>query len=332
MLKTKGVSFSRRSLSSEWCYRYLLGIPPLDGSNIKIKSPFSIDRTPSFSLFKKEGSSDYRWRCFSTGRGEMGSDHIELFIQLQEQKGNTFDRSSAFNFLFGEYETFIKSGEYVAIERKAPVNGNAKVTDFEMRQFNKDDLKFWNRFQIRQDILENYNTAPLKRFVMKKIKAGKEEEYVFENPLTFGYFTNQGDLFEIYQPTNKASKCIKVQPYIKGWDQCKGNDTILITEAVKDCMAFQVLEIDNVDIIGADSANVVLKKTFIEELRAKYKFIGSLFDDDDAGHRAAAVYQEKFQIPMVPFKMGKKDLSDTLAIYSAGIVKIKMLNSLPQSK
>lgn len=330
MLKTKGVSFSRRSLSSEWCYRYLLGIPPLDGSNIKIKSPFSIDRTPSFSLFKKEGASDYRWRCFSTGRGEMGSDHIELFIQLQDQKGNKFDRSSAFTFLANEYEIFVKTGLWVETDRKVALNGNAKVVSHELRKWNEDDHSYWyHRYGITTKILEHYNVAAVHRFTMEKLKDGKIETYLFDHPRIYGYFRKNGSLDRFYRPGSKKGKFIKSGgPYVQGSDQIITPQEKLITiKSLKDVMAFHTLDIDGYDLKSPDSESILLPRAVLEEDKKIYKKRYHWMDPDPAGRVAAAKYTAEGMEEIIS-DLPEKDLSDNIERFGHNFVRIKLLQIL----
>jgi hypothetical protein len=64
-LSTKIGFLSASDVDEVWAFTYYLNLPKgkLRGGDIKVKSPFTLDKEPSFSLYKpKDKSSEpYRW-------------------------------------------------------------------------------------------------------------------------------------------------------------------------------------------------------------------------------------------------------------------------------
>lgn len=324
MIKTRNIVTSINDVDSEWAFSHLLGTLELKGGDTKIRSPFSEDRTASFGIYKKRDK--YYFNCFSTG---LSGTFVDLFIELQKLKGNVLTSRQASAILKRHFKAYLETGEYSPTEVKRAVNGKGRVTDHEVRRFNKEDINYWKKYYITEQILDEYNVAPLSKFVIRKLKGGVEQEYVFENPLQFGYFNNRGQLFEIYQPLDRKSKCIRVAPQIKGLDQCtKQAKGWLCTEALKECMGFRALGIDDWHIVGADSANIPLPATYIEDVNNTYPKKYSMFDCDTAGIKAGIIYQEKFGIKPLGFDLGYKDLTDTLEKVDINIVKLKLMQLL----
>ena len=327
MIRTKNVILKPNQIDSEWAFNYLLGPLELSGGDTKISSPFSTDRTPSFSIYKKSIDSAYMYSCFSSG---MKGSCFDLLIELQKLKGVVIDKNQAVAILKREFEATIKTGDYAPIEAKVLRNGKGKVVEHQTRVWNDDDIVYWSRFETPIDILEFFNIAPLKSFTMEKLVDGEMKRYDFDHPRIYGYFRNNGSLHKIYRPGTKKGKFIKVgNEYTQGADQIiTPNENLIYIKSLKDVACFKSLDISGWDTKAPDAEGILIPKKEIEQDKKTYKRILSWMDPDEAGKKATKKYKEVYEIEPVDFDMGVKDLSDSVERWGGFLVKIKLTQIL----
>jgi 5S rRNA maturation endonuclease (ribonuclease M5) len=70
----------------------------------------------------------------------------------------------------------------------------------------------------------------------------------------------------------------------------------------------------NIEVIAPDSENSIIKAYIIQNLKEKYKKIITLFDNDEAGHKAIEKYIETYDINGVSLTISK-DVSDAVKEY-----------------
>jgi hypothetical protein len=199
------------------------------------------------------------------------------------------------------------------------------VTQWELRNWKKEDFEWWGQFGITKAKLEKYNVAPMGEFKMHKISDGEEKIMTFNNPRAYGYLTNTGALAKIYQPGMKGAKFIKVMEYyLQGSDQLTFSvDDLLIMSSLKDGMGFMELGFEGYEFVAPDSENVPITPKDMEWLMSKYKRVRIFFDNDPAGRKAAMQYKKLYGTETINLMMGK-DLTDSIAQYNQMLVKIEL--------
>jgi DNA primase len=70
----------------------------------------------------------------------------------------------------------------------------------------------------------------------------------------------------------------------------------------------------NTEVVAPDSENTVIPNGAMSMYKLKYKAICTLFDNDEAGIKAAQKYEELYDLPGVIIPMSK-DLSDSVRDY-----------------
>ena len=301
-----------KDIPVEWVFETYLKLPEkLEGQEVCIKSPFTDDRTHSFTLFY-EKNKRYFFKDFSSGRG---GDHVGLVAALE---GLT--RARAIRKIVADYMNFLQyGGSYTPADMK--YKPKYKVTDYELRTFKRSiDKPFWkDSFSINQPTLEHFNVAPISKFIMSKpLEDGTIKSLTFDKGLIYGYFNNKGDLCKIYRPQNtkKSGKFIKVKEFIQGGDQLTyKTDYLLINKSLKDVMAFYSLNIENWENVSPDSEGELLPREFMDTAKLKYKAVFTLMDPDKAGILATNKYKEVYgTIPLI-LNSGVKDTSDTVKLW-----------------
>ena len=304
MISTKGLISDLNQVPTEWIFEFYLNLTEkLTGQDVKIKSVFAKENTPSFCIYPDK-MGKYRFKDFSSGKS---GDAIELVMQYH----NLESRGISVRKIMDDYSIYISKHDITP--RDYVAESRYEVSDYEIRHWNNLDQDFWMSYKISSRLLKEHNVQPLQYFILSKTDSdGEVKELRFENQYTYGYFRKDGTLYKIYQPKNKKSKFIKVSDYIQGSEQvnfdCK---YLILTKSLKDIMSFKTLGIGNAEAIAPDSENTVIAEGIMKKYMHKYGKIIVLFDNDEPGIEASKSYQKRygFDYLILPFE---KDISDTV--------------------
>ncbi len=315
MIRTKSLISDLQEIPKTWVFEYYLNLDDkLCGQDVKIKSVFNPnEKNPSMYVYYSHVKSDYRYKDFST---DNSGDSINLVQKLF----NLSTRGETAHKIIEDYNQYVLNhGEVIIKEFKK--QSKYKVTDFKTRGWNNLDQKYWSKYYLGSNILEEYNVYPLERYTMSKEEDGEIKELSISGQYIYGYFRKDGTLYKVYQPKTKDTKFIKVRDYIQGMDQLTmDKDYLVICSSLKDLMTFVKLNFRNAEAIAPDSENTLIPEHLIEVCKRKYKNICTLFDNDEAGIRSMKKYEERYQIPSVVLEM-EKDLSDSIEKH--GITKVR---------
>lgn len=304
MISTKGLISDLNQVPTEWIFEFYLNLTEkLTGQDLKIKSVFVKENTPSFCIYPDK-MGRYRFKDFSSGKSGDAIELVMLYHNL-ESRGVTVRK------IMDDYSIYISRHDITPREYVA--ESRYEVSDYEIRHWNNLDQDFWMSYKISSRLLKEYNVQPMQYFILSKTdNEGEVKELRFENQYTYGYFRKDGTLYKIYQPKNKKSKFIKVSDYIQGSEQvnfdCK---YLILTKSLKDIMSFKTLGIGNAEAIAPDSENTVIAEGIMKKYMYKYAKIIVLFDNDEPGIEASKAYQKRygFDYLILPFE---KDISDTV--------------------
>jgi hypothetical protein len=230
-LSTKSIINKESEIDTTWAFEFYLNLPfKLTGGDHKVKSPFSVDKDPSFAIYKlkTDPNGPYRWNDLSTGnKGSI----LDLVGRLRApDPNNPLSKLEALEIVRKDFHKCLNDKSYVPEASKALLNTKGRVTDWELRKWNAEDLKWWESYGVCKTTLEKYNVAPMYMWKMHKIVDGVEKNMEFNNPKAYGYLTQKGELAKIYQPGIKGAKFVKVKEYyLQGSDQWEHkNDQLII--------------------------------------------------------------------------------------------------------
>lgn len=312
MISTKNIIAGIDDIPTEWVFEYYLGLAEkLTGQDVKLHSVFKTEKTPSMFVYFKQENNEYKFKDFSTGKqGNKVNLVSELF---------NLSYGQAVNKICTDYERYLRDNDYTSVN-EYKIQNKYRVVDFEIRHWTNIDAKYWGKFKITSSILEKYNVTGLSYFTMAK-EGDPDSTIVFKGNYIYGYFREDGSLYKIYLPKNPDKKFIKVQNYIQGMDQLTyDKDFLIITSSLKDLMCFTKLGYKNAESVAPDSENTMIAEQYIKSLKKKYKNVCVVFDNDEAGIKAAQKYQERYGISYVVLDMSK-DLSDSVRDF--GVQKVK---------
>jgi hypothetical protein len=316
MIKTK-IALKKDEIPSSWIFEHYAGLQDkLYGQNIKIKSVFNPkEKTPSMFIYL--GSDmQYRFKDFSSG---YSGDACSFVSRLY---GITY--AKAINRVVKDFNyANLSAADYVIDPSKSSAY---QVFDYEARNWNSIDAKYWTSFGIGSKMLEKFNVMPLHSY-----KLGKENDIIHvERPYMYGYFNNEGLLYKIYQPKNKSKKFLKVRNCIQGMDQLTfKKPNLVIHSSLKDLMAFEELKFKTIECIAPDSENSRIPEKIMWELIKKYERVITVFDNDEAGMKAVERYKEMYGIDGFALDM-EKDVADSVAKYGKEPVKLRLVSLLTE--
>lgn len=316
MLKTKNLVSGVKDVPYTWIFEHYCQLPEkLTGQDLKISSLWKNERTPSMCIYFDKTANKYKFKDFSTDR------QGDAYTLVKEIKNCSFHLAAS--DIVENYNEFVlhNNGGYDVQEFKS--RSKYKVVDTQLRGWTTADQYFWTKFNIGSKLLGEHFVKPLESYTMSKEEDGDVKMLEISGRNIYGYFKSNGDLYKIYQPKVQDKKFIKVLDYVQGTEQLKGHNYLVITSSLKDLMALKSLNL-KMDVIAPDSENTAIKKDLMEELKGKYKGIVTLFDNDEAGIKAMAKYQEQYNIPFIHLKMSK-DLADSVRDFGAMETMIKLV-------
>lgn len=313
MISTKIIVSSTYDVPSSWIFEQYCSLPEtLTGQDVKIKSIFnSRDSVPSMVIFCRE-NGDYYFKDFSTDKGGTG---ITLVMEMF-----SLNLGDAVNKIVSDYTNYLKRTGESSKPKSVVPKVNYKLETYSTRKWNKSDASYWTSYGIGSDTLEKYNIQPLLSFTFSKVDSGVYSFFTTERPYIYGFFREDGTLYKIYQPFNKEKKFMKLKDYIQGMDQIAFKQPLLIiASSLKDGMALMKLGYP-MEFIAPDSEGSMLRPEIVKNLKAQYKKIVCIFDNDTAGITAMQRYKEAYDLPYVLLPL-EKDVSDSIKKYGQLEVK-----------
>lgn len=312
MITTKNLATDINEVPQTYIFeRYCNLKEKLTGQNVRIKSMFNpSDTKPSMFIYYDKHKNTYKFKDFSSGHQGSAIDLVKLL------KNKTF--SEAVNLIINEYNNQNESYKTENLKE----HPRFKVTEYEIRNWTKEDSTYWLSYNIGSSLLKRYNVYPLEGYVMSK----PDKSFHVSGNYIYGYFTKDGELYKVYQPKKPDKKFIKVKSYLQGSEQLNNKDYLVITSSLKDIMTTASFNL-NLDLIAPDSENSFISDKLMKQYLSKYKKVLVMFDNDDAGMKAMGKYKEKYNIPHVYIGM-EKDISDSVKKYGPAVVMRKLVVSI----
>lgn len=285
----------------------------LEGQSVKIKSIFNPkDTDPSMIIFFSDQDGIYRFKDFSSGQY---GDAIDIAVNMYDLA----DRQLGYRKVIELFKDDTEIPKTINNFQKE----TREIGSYQLRKWCGYDEHFWKQFGITGAFLKKYNIKPIKTYTVKSSKGDQVQELEFNLTLCYGYFTNSGELYKIYQPNKKTAKFLKVKEFTQGEEQITYNKKcLIIASSLKDIGAFQALKFNDIDLIAPDSENVTITQQQIDKYRQHYQYIFTMFDNDVAGMKAMKKYQELYGIPYIYFNV-EKDIAE--CVKQHGIQSTKAL-------
>lgn len=273
------------------------------------RSPLRNDKNPTCSMFRNN-SGTVIFKDFATG------DYLNCFGFVMKLFNCSYHEAldiiaNDFNIC---YNPLIKKnkGKIVSKDVKVSEKETSEI-QVQIQDFTENELKWWGKYGITLDILNKYNVYSCKYVWLNKQLFNESKQHF---PI-FGYYGSkyQGkELWRIYYPKTKNSfKFMGNWPSkkIQGYEQLpkKGN-LLIITKSLKDVMCLHSL---GIAACAPCSETQFLSDSMLSELKQRFKYIVTLFDNDSTG--ISFMNKQKKKHPellytWIPRSLGAKDISD----------------------
>jgi hypothetical protein len=270
------------------------------------KSPFHEDKNESLSFFRLRGR--IKWRDHS--RDESG----DVFDFVQKLEGLTtlteaVERVAQAFQLQGEREAYVPTyPQYrpgYQSKEQAPEAATPALIQAVRRPWGEADLKWWNRLNINQNILELYHTGVAEEVWLYREgwpEKRKVWTYSKESPIYF-YFNPHTNRIQCYRPMEKTHRDkwmgnLNQLRDIHGYHQCEikryPGRPLLLVKSRKDVMFFRSFGFNAMAGVGEMAS---FDPDFIRHLR---KYCGPILyigDNDAPGIRRGMKIRRDFGIP-----------------------------------
>ncbi len=274
-------------------FTHYIGSSPLP--NVKYKSPFNVDKTPSFRFYSKDNK--IRFKCFSSGKG---GDCVDLVREL-------------YNLTYTEaiYRIYkdLKNNTYSEVSRADKVSTFTESDceiQFKRQDFTDVDVAYWGAFHIQISTLIYFGVSSCKELWL----FGKMwNRYHRNDPM---YIYNINSRFKVYRPlSNKENKFrsntirgISIQGFFQ---LTYTTDICFITSSLKDIMCLYEI---NFEAVALSSESEIPSVALIAYLKSKFKHVILFYDNDEAGLKAATYHSQLHNIPFIHVDGNDKDPSD----------------------
>lgn len=253
--------------------QYYLGIKSIP---IIMNSPFREDKKPSFGMYTSDGNKIY-FKDFANG--ESG----DSFTLLSKLWGLSFRDT-----LIKVYNDIPKFSS-VACVNKLNINKSVHISSnselkCKIREWNKEDIEYWNSYGISKDWLVYADVYPISHKII--IRDGKKYTYAADKYAYAYVERKEGKVtLKIYQPFNKKGYKWSNKhdsSVISLWTKVPSQgDKICICSSLKDALCLWANT--GIPSIAVQGEGYSISKTAINELKSRYKLIYILFDNDPPG-------------------------------------------------
>jgi len=273
--------------------------------NKAISSPLRKDDTPSFGIFE---SSDSTLLFKDLALGESGD--CFKFIKL------LFNLKSYSDALTKVYVEMVLSNNLPLLQKQYKkeykISNKNKSIGIKKGIFNTTDYSYWSKYNITKEILIKYNTYKASNVFIENTPIWYS---TLGNPIyAYKVFNN----YKIYRPlAKKGEKWLGNLTLfdIGGYEQLpEQGETLIITKSIKDIMCLYSL---GYNAICPPCETCSIPKEVINNLKKRFNNIYVLYDNDEAGIKAATRTYNTYKLKsfIIPIKSLKKDISDYLEYY-----------------
>ncbi len=296
------------------------------------KSPFRKDKHPSCRIGYVGG--DLLYKDFGTGEHYRAIQFVQKVFNISYiealQKINE-DFNLGLTFYYEEKPTKFKQIHSINNYDDVIIDYEKQIYEIKIKrkEFSKEDLMYWNSYNITLNTLNLYNVYPISYFWLKgNLYKAKQNAYSYN----FYPITNNIIARKIYQPFDKIKWITNCGNIIQGYQSLYENsDYIIITKSLKDVMTLK--EMGYVSI-ATSTETKFFDDRISNKLKERYKKIILFFDNDETGKKFTESVSQNYNIQdfiFIPEECEVKDISDFVKTYTFDEGK-KLLKNLLHGK
>ena len=307
---TKELILSR--IPEERILTHYLGLPIRKGL---YKSPLRKDERPTCAFYRSRTNNRIMFKDF--GNGFCGD-----FVSIVMCKFNC-SYYKALQIIANDFG-IINRQDLKINKPKMQYDGTqfedtgSAVIQVEIREWQQYELDWWAKYGIQLSTLKKFKVFSCKNVFLNGNLFHLEQS----NQYVFGYYggiKQDVEQWRIYFPTKRKYRFISnwKRNQIQGAKQLNknGGDILVITKSLKDVMALYEY---GIQAIAPCSENLFVTDNQYQKLKAKFKNIFLLYDNDLPGIRASIKIHKKYpelNILFIPKSSKCKDFSDYRKTY-----------------
>jgi hypothetical protein len=281
-----------------------------------MSSPFSIDKDPSFGIYKSNRSSTLLYKDLATGSTGNCIKFVQELFDISYREAIIKIISDTIN------KNLTISTEGITI--KEDYESTKTIISIRRKNFCKIDDDYWGQYYLFRDDLRHFNVFPIHEYWLNDIV--QPWAYKWDNP---GYAYQIYNKYKIYKPLSPKkykwiSNCSNYD--IQGYEQLAYKDDLLIiTKALKDVMVLYKL---GYNAIAPQGENHSIPKEVMTDLQNRFNTIVIFYDNDEAGVAGANKIATKYNLKTIFIPNNyPKDISDYIKQYGVDNSK-QLLNTL----
>ena len=278
----------------------------------RISSPFREDRSPSFSIYMKDGNVRY----IDFGDQDTRGGLLDLLCKKWD-----CSFKQVFDHILDLMQGKNKEGVKIKFKdvRVLTTKEQAEYTQIAVavRPWKEYDYNYWAAYGITKQWLRYAEIYPIShKIVTKRNAEGESKKYIFPaDPFAYVFVERkEGNLqLKIYQPFNlKGYKwCSKMDRSVVGlWTKIpESGDRVVICSSLKDALVLACQ--CHIPTLCLQGEGYSMSNTAVKELKRRFKRVFVCFDTDEAGRKdAEKLSKDTGFINVVPDLGKEKDLSD----------------------
>lgn len=296
---------------------WLLYVFYLENDDLQLRTTYTspirdkedYDSTPSFSIFERSRGNDiceFKWK--DSAKNIHGNIFDLLCRMFSIDEKQVLEKIN-YDFCILDESSEVKVNRIV----QRPVKKSDSKIRIKSKQFTKEGLEFWSKYGITEELLswKQVKEVEYTWFSDSQEAPFSIRELMFAYP-EYNYETLRWH-YQLYCPYSKEFKFRNdlYENQIYGWNHIKQlSDTLVITKSNKDIICLKKF---GIEAVSPRSETTRIKDKTVKLLQSKYKNVYTLFDNDEAGEKAALDYD----LPslFIPKESGCKDFSDFLKMY-----------------
>lgn len=309
-------------------FEWILKEPVVFGN--KYKSPFREDNNPKCYFVQREDNTI----LFIDFGDRTGATHRSCFRMVMDNYNPRLTLDQAIEVICDNFKLSKNRSDYKQIEPSKFITSDRYKTNIEyfVRDYEAKDRRFWNKFLISINDLQEDNVLAVRKFI-KTNKKGK----LSRHPTTLCYaidFISHVKLYMPYEATRFITNCD--QDDIGNIDNLPHwGEKLIITKSYKDHRVIRnVLNFHNV--IWFMNEGCVPDEHILKNLLSRFNEIIIFFDNDFPGIKAAyKIYKimhslspsSRIYIRYLPIELSYKDAGEL--VYKEGrIDTYNLLNKI----
>jgi hypothetical protein len=193
---------------------------------------------------------------------------------------------------------------------------NLRRSNFKVitRNYNNQDLSFWQQFGITLSTLEKFNVKAVKEYYSDTDNSTNMRlvyKYKASDPCYLYFFKKRKIRVKLYRPLNKEKKWASNTNIedVFGHDQLpEKGELLIIASGLKDLMCLYEA---GFNAVAPQSESIMITENLINEYFSRFDKVISILDNDNTGVKYMQKYKDKYNIDYIvlPDTYGK-DVAD----------------------